>query len=68
MMGCKKCQGVTGAGFLVAGVLFLLQDLKVWGFWGINWYTFLFIWMGIGTLAMRTCPECQAIMTGRGKK
>ena len=68
MMGCKKCQGITGIGFLVAGILFLLQDLGYWNFWNISWYTFLFIWMGIGALAMRTCPDCQAIMTGKMKK
>jgi len=68
MMGCKKCQGICGAGFLVAGILFLLQDMQVWNFWNISWYTFLFIWLGIGGLAMKSCPECQAIITGKGKK
>ncbi len=68
MMGCKKCQGITGIGFLAAGVLFLLQDLGIWDFWDISWYTFLFAWMGIGALAMRSCPDCQAMMAGKGKK
>ncbi|MBI4450472.1 hypothetical protein HY642_00725 [Candidatus Woesearchaeota archaeon] len=65
MMGCRKCQGICGTGFVVAGILFLLQDLQVWNFWNINWYTVLFLWMGIGALAMRSCPGCQAIMKGK---
>ena len=67
MMGCKKCMMVGGLGFLVAGVLFLLQDLNIWDFWNINWWTVLFIWIGIGSLAKRSCPDCMAMM-GMKKK
>jgi len=35
---------------LVAGVLFLLQDLAIWNFWGINWYTVAFLMIGLGSL------------------
>ncbi len=59
MMPCKKCSGVCGAIFLVIGILFLLQDLSIWNFWGINWYTALFIVLGIGKIAMGKCPDCQ---------
>ena len=68
MMGCKNCQGVSGASMLIAGILFLLQDLKIWDFWKINWYTVLFILLGIGALGMRLCPNCQEIITGKMKK
>ena len=32
---------------LVLGVLFLLQDLGKWNFWGVSWYTALFLLMGV---------------------
>jgi hypothetical protein len=67
MMGCKKCQTVCGVGLLVLGVLFLLKDLGTWGFWGINWWTALLIWVGFGTFMRTRCDECQAIITGRRK-
>ena len=68
MMGCKKCQGIMGAGMLIAGILFLLRDLNIWNFWGIEWSTVLFLLVGVGTLAMRTCPDCQAMMGAKAKK
>ena len=67
MMGCRKCMLIGGLGFLVAGILFLLRDLGWWNFWNIQWWTVLFIWMGIGSLAQRNCPDCQAMM-GMKKK
>ncbi len=68
MMGCNKCQGICGASMLIAGILFLLQDLGTWDFWGISWYSVLFILLGVGALGMRSCPDCQAMMKGSGKK
>ncbi len=65
MMGCKKCQTMGGLFFLIAGILFLLRDLAVWGFWGIQWWTILFLLWGIGSLGMASCPECQAVIRGR---
>lgn len=62
MMGCKKCQGICGWLMLIAGVLFLLQNLNIWNFWNIQWYTVLFILLGVGGIAMRSCPDCQAMM------
>ena len=58
MDGCKKCMGVSGVLFLIFGILFLLQDLNVWNFWNISWFTVLFILMGVIKLAMKSCPEC----------
>lgn len=67
MMGCRKCQKICGIGLLVLGVIFLLKDLDTWAFWGINWWTALLIWFGIGGIAMTKCEDCQAIITGRRK-
>ena len=61
MMGCKKCQGICGFVFLVLGVLFLLRDLNIWSFWNVQWWTALFIWLGVSALAMRACSDCQAM-------
>ena len=66
-MGCKKCQGACGISMAAAGVLYLLSDLGVISWWKVQWYTVLFLLVGIGTLAMRSCPDCQAIMTGKRK-
>jgi len=49
---CKLCATVA----IVAGVLFLLQDLAIWDFWGISWYTVGFLILGIGSL-MGTCKK-----------
>ncbi|MBI2139757.1 hypothetical protein HYU14_02445 [Candidatus Woesearchaeota archaeon] len=66
-MGCRKCMGVSGAIFLVLGLLFLLVDLGIWDFWGIQWWSAVLIVLGIGKLAMKTCPDCMAIATGKKK-
>lgn len=39
---CKGCSLIA----LVAGILFLLQDLRIWNFWGISWYTIAFLLVG----------------------
>ena len=57
---CGKCHGLTGWLLLIFGILFLLVDLGVWNFWGISWYTVLFVLAGIAMLACKSCPECQA--------
>lgn len=60
---------IGGISFLVLGVLFLLQDLEVWNFWGISWYSALFVVVGIAHLGSSKCPDCEAVRTGRmGKK
>lgn len=43
---------------LVAGVLFLLADKGVWNFWGLSWYTVLFIVIGVVAVASSTCADC----------
>lgn len=58
---CKKCGTLCGVIVLIVGVLFLLQDLGVWRFWGLNWYTVLFLIAGIGMIGHATCPECKAM-------
>ena len=65
MSGCKKCMGVCGGLFVLFGLLFLLQDLDVWNFWNLSWYTVLFLLMGVGGLAQRTCPDCMAMKKGK---
>ncbi len=63
MMGnvCGKCKTITGALFLVAGVLYLLTDLGMISFWKFSWYTVLFLLMGIGGVASMKCKDCQAL-------
>ena len=61
MMGCKKCLGVCGVLMTLAGVLFLLRDLNIWGFWNVQWWTVAFLLMGVGHLGMRSCPDCMAM-------
>jgi len=58
MNGCKKCMKLGAGLFLVFGVLFLLQDLNVWDFWGIQWYTVLFILLGFLKMGMCGCSDC----------
>ena len=43
---------------LVVGVLFLIGDLGGWGFWGIHWWTVLFLLMGLGVL----CNCCDRLL------
>ena len=58
-----------GWSFLVLGVLFLLQDLNWWNFWGISWYTALFVVVGVAHIGSAGCKECRAMRMGMmGKK
>ncbi|MBT3262210.1 hypothetical protein HN592_05940 [Candidatus Woesearchaeota archaeon] len=41
-----ECKGF-GFILILAGILFLLQDLNVWNFWGLSWYTVTLIVVGI---------------------
>ncbi len=59
MMGCPKCQKVSGVLLLLLGIVFLLRDLNMFAFWNIQWWSALFILMGVVKLAMSTCAECQ---------
>ncbi len=40
---CRFCASLS----VIVGVLFLLQDLGVWNFWNISWYTVGFILAGL---------------------
>ena len=55
---CGKCKGWTGLLLLIFGILFLLADLNVWNFWGISWYTVLFVIAGIAMVSCGCCGEC----------
>lgn len=68
MQGCKKCSVICGTGLLVLGVIFLLTDLGVWSFWGIQWWSAVLIWFGIGGIGMSKCADCQAIRKGSKKR
>jgi hypothetical protein len=63
MMGqmCNKCYLIGGILLLVIGVLFLLQDLGVWNFWDLNWWSVLIILCGVTALASSGCKDCQAL-------
>jgi len=43
---CKLCALVA----VVIGVCFLLQDLAIWNFWNLSWYTVAFLMIGLGSL------------------
>ena len=55
---CKKCLAITGSLTFLAGIGFLLQNLNVWNFWNLNWWTVAFLLVGLSTLASRFCPKC----------
>ena len=57
-----------GVIFFVLGVLFLLRDLNVWGFWNIQWYSAAFLVWGFLSCGMCKCPECNAAMGTPMKK
>jgi hypothetical protein len=59
---------MTGWLFLIFGVLFLLADLAVWNFWGIQWWTVFFVLSGLVMICTRTCEDCCALMYGDKKK
>ena len=40
---CKLCATIA----LLLGIIFLLQDLGKWDFWGINWWTVAFLLVGL---------------------
>jgi len=60
--GCNKCHKATGWLFLIVGILFLLKDLNIWNFFGIEWWTAFFIIAGFVSLAKTKCPECNIVM------
>jgi len=51
---------MSGGLLVILGVIYLLVDLGVWGFWGIQWWTALLLFAGATVLATRACKDCQA--------
>ena len=60
MSGCKKCMAVCGWLFLIVGVVLLLKDVGYLTLWGIDGITLLFLLMGVGSIAQRSCPDCMS--------
>ncbi|MBU0615029.1 MAG: hypothetical protein KJ601_02965 [Nanoarchaeota archaeon] len=56
---CEKCGRLMGLLLLVLGVLFLLQDLKIWAFWGISWSTAIILLVGLAAICSSSCDECK---------
>ena len=55
MCMCNICWRIGGVIMGIAGILFLLQDLKVWDFWNLSWYTVLFIISALSCLGTSMC-------------
>ena len=68
MMMCPKCTGISGWLMLILGIIFLLVDFGVWNFWGIMWWSALFVVWGVVMLASKSCKECQAMSGHMMKK
>ncbi|MEK6822454.1 MAG: hypothetical protein AABY13_01385 [Nanoarchaeota archaeon] len=61
MAMCGKCKKISGVLLVLAGIGFLLQDLGVWNFWDIQWYTALILIYGLVTFATTTCKDCMSM-------
>ena len=61
LMGmCKKCCKVSGWLWLIAGVLFLLQDFGMaLTFWKFEWYTVAFVLWGLCGVGKGMCKDCK---------
>lgn len=66
-MMCNKCSKISGVILLALGVLFLLRDLNLWNFFNIQWWTALFILLGVVSLACSGCKDCQNMKEGKKK-
>jgi len=56
---------MMGVLLLVLGLIFLVVDLEYWNFFGIQWWTALFLLMGVAKLGHGSCAECQAVSKGK---
>lgn len=61
MCMCNKCKGLMGILLLVAGILYLLTDYGVMVWWKLNWWTFVFLLVGLGAFFSSGCPECKKL-------
>ncbi|MEA3430601.1 MAG: hypothetical protein U9R08_04985 [Nanoarchaeota archaeon] len=55
----ETCGKTMGALFLIIGILFLLVDLGSWTFYGIQWWTVLFLILGLVHIKGHGCPMCK---------
>ena len=70
MCCCEKCVKKGGLVILALGILFLLRDINLlgeWNFWGIQWWTALFLLAGISFVMHGSCPECKIAKPGKKK-
>jgi hypothetical protein len=58
MCMCNKCGSCMGWTVLVAGILFLLKDLNVWNFFGIQPWTIVFILIAMIMIGKSCCKNC----------
>jgi len=69
MLGrCPKCSKIVGMIFLAVGILYLGSDYAWWTFWKLQWFTSLFLIIGIAKIAHSKCKDCQEIQSGKAKK
>ncbi len=57
-MMCNKCSGIMGGLLLLAGLAFLLADIGLWTFWGVSWWTVLFLLFGFAKVSKGKCHDC----------
>ena len=54
MMGSKMCgcshHKTFGWVILIVGILFLFENFGWWTFWGVQWWSVLFILIGLGAM------------------
>jgi hypothetical protein len=62
MLLCKKCAMLTAGVAILFGIAFLLADLGLWTFWGINWWTAVFLLFGLVFLLQSNCKSCQDLL------
>lgn len=65
---CCKCKMWMGVVVFVVGIIFLLADLGVWKFWGINWWSVAFLLFGIKMFTKGCCKCTCAVEESKPKK
>ena len=55
---CEKCHRLKSVVLLLLGLAFLFVDLGKWTFWNVNWWTAVFLLMGLVGLCASKCPDC----------
>ena len=54
----KNFMGMCAYTLTIVGILFLLRDLGKWNFWNVQWWTVLFLMMGIFGLVGKGHEHC----------